>query len=70
MERSVSPIQIGELILEGAVITLSTELIFRNVYSFKKYRNWRIQSLKVALGIGMAVKSALFSSFNLEYVNI
>ncbi|KAG2199817.1 hypothetical protein INT47_009430, partial [Mucor saturninus] len=64
MERSVSPIQLGELILEGAVITLSVELIFRNIYSFRKYKNWKVQSLKVALGIGMAVKSAIFSSFN------
>lgn len=67
MEQSVSPIQLGELILEGAVITLSTELICRNIYSSKKYKSLTVQSLKIALGIGMAVKSAIFASFNSEY---
>jgi hypothetical protein len=69
MEPSVSSIQLGQLFLEGAVITLATELIFRNLYSTKKYKkSLTVRSLKITLGVGMAVKSAIFASFNAKYV--
>jgi hypothetical protein len=65
MADYTSGIMMGNMLLEGAAIAFSIELVCRNLYMPKK-KNYTIRILKICMAFCMAVKSALFSTFFLE----
>lgn len=64
METSISSLQLGHLLIEGAVIAVSTELVIRCIFTSTKQRSWLIRCLKIIMASAMIMKSSIFSAFS------
>lgn len=65
MDKPISYIQIVHLVLEGATMALTLQLIASCLHNSKPQR-WKIRTLKIIMAVGLFTKSLLFSSFNLR----
>lgn len=65
MDKPISYMQIGNLVLEGATMALALQLIASCLHN-SKHQRWKIRTLKIIMAVGLFTKSILFSSFNLR----
>jgi hypothetical protein len=67
MNSSVVSTQLGHLLIEGAVIAVSVELVFRCIFSPSNQKSWLIRSLRIIMALAMTIKSSLFSTFSSRF---
>lgn len=71
MDGSVPPLQIAHLVLAGIVIAVCIELILRCLFvPLGSQKSWLIRILKIIMAVFMTIKSAIFSAFSSEYVDL
>ncbi|CAO3654484.1 unnamed protein product [Mucor fragilis] len=64
MEASVPPLQLAHLVLEGAVMSLCSELIIKTLFFPSNQKSWLVRGLKVIMAVAMIVKSSIFAAFS------
>jgi hypothetical protein len=64
METSVSPLQITNITLQGAVMALCLELTIRSLFLPASQKSWLVRSLKITMAVTMMIKSGIFTAFN------
>lgn len=68
MDTSVGSIQLAHLIIEGAIIAVSIELVVRCIFSPNNQKSWLIRGLRIVMALAMTIKSSLFAAFSTRLV--
>ncbi|CAO3616204.1 unnamed protein product [Mucor hiemalis] len=64
METAIPSLRLGHLLIEGAVIAVSIELVVRCIFAPNNQKSWLIRSLKIIMALAMIIKSSIFSAFS------
>lgn len=64
METAIPSLRLGHLLIEGAVIAVSIELVVRCIFAPNNQKSWLIRSLKIIMALAMIMKSSIFSAFS------